>query len=82
MCLQSSTWSNYKQHNTGKVLIGCTPNGCISFVSDMYMGSISDVQLTEVSGLLSKLEKYPGVSMMADRGFTIFRPVNRFKYRP
>ena len=71
MCLQSSTWSNYKQHNTGKVLIGCTPNGCISFVSDMYMGSISDVQLTEVSGLFSKLEKYPGVSMMADRGFTI-----------
>ena len=71
MCLQSSTWSNYNQHNTGKVLIGCTPNGCISFVSDMYMGSISDVQLTQVSGLLSKLEKYPGVSMMADRGFTI-----------
>ena len=31
--LQSSTWSAYKQHNTVKYLICCTPNGAISFVS-------------------------------------------------
>ena len=35
------------------------------------MGSISDVQLTQVSGLLNKLQRYTGVSVMADRGFTI-----------
>ena len=36
--MQSSTWSNYKHHNTAKVLIGCTPNGVISFVSPLYVG--------------------------------------------
>ena len=33
--MQSSTWSNYKHHNTAKFLIGCTPNGAVSFVSVM-----------------------------------------------
>ena len=27
--LQCSTWSNYKHHNSGKFLIGCTPHGVI-----------------------------------------------------
>ena len=34
--------SNYKHHNTLKFLVGCTPNGAISFVSELYMGSISN----------------------------------------
>ena len=69
--MQSSTWSNYKHHNTVKFLIGCTPNGCISFISPLYVGSISDVELTRVSGLLTHLKDKPGISVMADRGFTI-----------
>ena len=47
--MQSSTWSNYKHHNTAKILVACTPNGCISFISPIYVGSISDVELTHVS---------------------------------
>ena len=66
-----STWSNYKHHNIVKFLIVCTPNGCISFISPLYVGSISDVELTRVSGLLTHLEDKPGISVMADRGFTI-----------
>ena len=69
--LQSSTWSSYKHHNTAKLLVCCTPNGVISFVSPLYVGGISDVELTRVSGLLDKLADKPGVSVMADRGFTI-----------
>ena len=69
--MQSSPWSNYKHHNTVKFLIGCTLNGCISFISPLYVGSISDVELTRVSGLLIHLEDKPGISVMADRGFTI-----------
>ena len=45
--MQSSIWSN---HKTGKFLIGCTPNGAISFISQLYVGSISDIELTRVSG--------------------------------
>ena len=69
--LQSSTWSEYKQHNTGKFLVACTPNGAVWYVSPLYVGSISDVELTRVSGFLTKLEDKPGISIMADRGFTI-----------
>ena len=62
--LQSSTWSQYKHHNTSKFL---APNGAISYISPVFVGSISDVQLTRESGIDDK----PGISIMADRGFTI-----------
>jgi len=39
---QSGTFSVYKNRNTVKVLVGITPSGAISFVSDCYDGSISD----------------------------------------
>ena len=35
------------------------------------MGSISDVELTRVCGILTTLKDKPGISIMADRGFTI-----------
>ena len=69
--LQSSTWSSYKHHNTAKFLIACTPNGAVSFISDLFMGSISDKELTQKSGLLQLLTGVPGSSVMADRGFLI-----------
>ena len=69
--MQLSTWSQYKHHNTAKFLIACTPNGAISFISPVYVGSISDVQLTRCSGFLETLKDKPRISIMADRGFTI-----------
>lgn len=52
-----------------KVLIGVTPSGAISFVSEAYEGSISDRKLVKVSRLLKKLE--PSDEIMADKGLTI-----------
>ena len=69
--MQSYTWSSYKHHNTAKFLIACTPNGCISYISTLYVGSISDLELTNASGFLTKLKDKPGISIMADRGFNI-----------
>ena len=69
--LQSSTWSNYKHHNTAKFLVACTPNGAICFMSPLYVGSISDVELTRCSGFIEKIDGKEGISIMADRGFTI-----------
>ena len=69
--MQSSTWSQYKHHNTVKFLVACTPNGAICFISPLYVGSISDKELTCNSGFFTTLQEKPGISIMADRGFTI-----------
>ena len=67
--LQSLTYSTYKSANTVKILIGITPKGAISFVSDAFSGSSSDQQVFERSGLLDLLKE--GDIVLADRGFNI-----------
>ena len=61
--------SSYKNHNTLKALIGITPSGVISFILDLYSGSISYKNIVVKSGFLKLLE--PGDSIMADRGFSL-----------
>ena len=66
---QKLTWSNYKHANTFKLLVGIMPSGAITFLSRLYSGCISDMHITEQSGLLNKLDE--GDDVMADRGFNI-----------
>ncbi len=66
---RAQTWSNYKHHNTVKFLIGIAPQGVVTFISKGWGGRVSDVHLTENSGLLDKLS--PGDLILADRGFNI-----------
>ena len=53
-------------HNTAKLLIACITNGAISYISPLYIGSISDVELTKTCGFIEELEGKTGISIMAD----------------
>ncbi|XP_047042274.1 uncharacterized protein LOC124646216 isoform X1 [Helicoverpa zea] len=64
---QAQTWSQYKSSNTVKYLIGCTPNGFISFISKGYGGRISDKAIVAKSDLINVLK--PNAVILADRGF-------------
>ena len=66
---QSSTFSYYKNHNTVKALVGISPGGVITFVSQLWGGRIFDIELTKRSGLLELIEE--GDNVMANRGFEI-----------
>ncbi|XP_031572978.1 uncharacterized protein LOC116306983 [Actinia tenebrosa] len=52
---RAQPFSNYKHHNTVKVLIGITHQGTVSFVSQAWGGRTSDKFLTENCGFLDKL---------------------------
>ena len=48
---QQLTFSNYKNHNTAKALVGITSSGAVCFISDLYGGNISDKKLTVECGI-------------------------------
>uniref|UniRef100_A0A8C6SS40 Transposase n=1 Tax=Neogobius melanostomus TaxID=47308 RepID=A0A8C6SS40_9GOBI len=66
---KAETYSNYKSRYTIKYLIGITPQGTISFISNGWGGRSSDKLIAEKSGFLQKLS--PGDIVLADRGFDI-----------
>ncbi|XP_064479142.1 uncharacterized protein LOC135392356 [Ornithodoros turicata] len=63
------TWSQYKSSNTGKYLIGISPQGLIVFISEGWGGRTSDKHMTERCGMLDNLRE--GDVVLADRGFDI-----------
>lgn len=70
LLLNTELFSSYKNHTTLKGLIGIAPNGAVTFISQLYTGSISDREIVIRSGFLAQ-EFSEGDSVMADKGFTI-----------
>ncbi|XP_046408561.1 uncharacterized protein LOC124173096 [Ischnura elegans] len=64
------SYSHYKGCHTVKYMIGVTPGGVISFLSEGYGGRASDKKIFEESNLLDLLE--PDLDdVMVDKGFII-----------
>ncbi|XP_064469826.1 uncharacterized protein LOC135384560 [Ornithodoros turicata] len=68
--MQSRTYSNYKSTNTFKGLIGIAPSGVVTFVSELFTGSMYDWEYTVRSGFL-QMDFAENDSMMTDKGFKI-----------
>ena len=69
LAARGSTWSQYKNSNTVKILIAIAPQGVTTFLSASWGGRVSDKQLTRDSGIIQKL--LPGDIVLGDRGFDI-----------
>ena len=68
---QRITFSTYKNANTLKTMVGITPRGLVSYVSDSYGGSTSDRQIIERSPLLKPGMLEAGDAIMSDRGIMV-----------
>jgi len=53
---QQLTFSTYNDTNTQKTLVGITPGGSTSvcFISNLYVGCISNKEITSKSGFVDK----------------------------
>lgn len=67
--LNSACYSSYKGTTTMKGLVGISPLLVVSFMSELYTGSISHKELTKASGLYKLL--CPGDKIMDDKGLDI-----------
>ena len=72
-------YSHYKNHVTYIGLLGIAPSGGITFISQLYDGSISDKEIVRRSGILDERFWQPNDSVMADRGFTIDEELKQLK---
>ena len=63
------TFSDYKHGHTIQYLLGMTPQGMVSFISDGWGGRVPDKKITENCNIMDNL--LPGDIVLADRGFTV-----------
>ena len=68
---QSALCSHCKHYVTYKALFGISPSGAVTFVNQLYPGSLSDKERVARCGILHPGLWEKGDSIMADRGFTI-----------
>ena len=73
--MNSLMFSNYKNAQTGKALVGISPHQGGILFSDILPGSISDSKITEKCGAVYLVEQEHEI--MSDRGFSIQKLCSR-----
>ena len=66
---RAQMWSNYKSHSTLKVLIGISPAGAVTYVSQVWGGRATDKAITLDGDLMDLVEPFDVI--LADRGFLV-----------
>ena len=71
LAAQYLTWSDYKFHNTFRIVVGVAPNGLVTFLSWLWGGRASDRHIVDkdCDGLIPLLE--PGDIVLVGKDFTI-----------
>ena len=64
-------YSNYKHHVTYKDLLGIAPSRAITFISELFDGSILNKEIVKCSRILNEHLRSENDSIMADREFTL-----------
>ena len=69
-----STWVHYKKHQAYRYLVGCTLDGSVIFISDLYPGVVPDDTIYQDSSLKQILTERYGTTegrfgLMGDKGF-------------
>ena len=77
LTIQSSLFSHYRHHITYKGLVGVSPSGTITFISELYDGSTPGVEIVKKCGILNKELWKKDDDLMAGRGFTIKKQFER-----
>ena len=79
LTIQSSLFSHYRHDITYKGLVGVSPSGTITFISELYDGSTPGVEIVKKCGILNKELWKKDDDLMAGRGFTIKKTVWAFR---
>ena len=66
---QQATFSSYKNRNTLKAVVGCSPGDLVSYISPAFGGSTSDRQFVESTALPKLFD--PNDEVMSDKGFNV-----------
>ena len=69
LVLGLQVYSSYKSSHTWKGLVGIAPHGALTFVSSLYTGCMSDVEITKLCRIIDLLVR--GDSIMADKDFVL-----------
>ena len=68
LAIQCALYSSYKHRCTYKGLLGISPSAAVTFISQLYPGSISDKEIVARFGFLSPAFWEAGDSVMTDKG--------------
>ena len=68
---RAQLWSNYKHHSTVKIFVVCSPVGSVTYLSTVWGGRASDVEIVRSSDFISLKYHTRGDQILVDRGFTL-----------